>query len=104
MEVGRQCASDGAGPQIRDYTGCIFFICVNLQFRSAPPAAAPPPRSLRGRAHAGGLADWMGAGRGSNLSAIEIFLKERVIFIHEKASGHSPPPASGTVARRGRDV
>jgi len=41
---------------IRDYTGCMFFICVNLQF--------------------------------SNLSAIEIFLKERVIFIHEKASGY----------------
>ena len=38
----------------------------------------------------------------SNLSAIEIFLKERVIFIHEKASGASP--AGGLASVRARSL
>mmetsp|Transcript_5973 Transcript_5973/g.15184 ORF Transcript_5973/g.15184 Transcript_5973/m.15184 type:complete len:640 (-) Transcript_5973:259-2178(-) len=41
---------------IRDRTGALFFIAVNLMF--------------------------------SNMGAIEIFLKERVIFVHEKAAGY----------------
>jgi len=41
---------------VRDRTGCLFFVSINLMF--------------------------------SNMSALEIFLKERVIFMHEKASGY----------------